>query len=200
MQWFTPYGVGFCIYSGKVLLNRNRVIALTPRFFCGVNGNPRRFLTKEKTMKHANLLLALIFTASAFFCACSDSDDDPVSAGTPSDVFTKHEKYTYVFISDFSTTCESITSITDMEYNFGPGNSVTIKTTDAEGVDYTKGVYRLTTDDYGIQYYMIQVSGIDAVFKYYPNYALYATVNGIFEFLSNNKKDVDNFVTQYCAN
>lgn len=157
-------------------------------------------------MKHTKLTLAITLTALAFLCACDDSssakeeapENDATPTQTPSDTFSKKEKYTYVFYAD-AKECGWSTDLTDVQFNFGPGSSVTITTTDANGTETVTGVYRKTIDDEGDQYYLIQVKDSDLTYNYYPKEVLYV-VDENFVFLASNKKeDVEKAKAEGCA-
>ena len=159
-------------------------------------------------MKHIKLTLATTLTALAFLCACDDSssakdeasgnDATPTQTQTPSDTFTKKEKYTYVFYAD-ANECDWTTDITDVQYDFGPGSSVTVSTTDAEGTKTVTGVYRKTTDDDGDQYYLIQIKDSELTYNYYPKEVLYIADENFVFLASSKKEDVVNAKTAGCA-
>ena len=148
-------------------------------------------------MKFTKLTLAITFVAaSAFLSACDDSSsakDEPsennvTPTQVPSETFTRKEKYTYVFYAD-AKECDWSTDITDVQFNFGPGSSVTITTTDADGTETVTGIYRKTIDNEGDQYYLIQVKDSDLTYNYYPKEVFYV-VDKNFVFLASNKKEV----------
>ncbi len=162
-------------------------------------------------MKHIKLTLAISLTALAFLCACDDSssakeetpENDATPAlpqtQTPSDVFSKQEKYTYMFVAN-DETCGWTTDITDMQYDFGPGSSVKITTTDADGTEIDTGVYRQTTDEEGYDYYLIQIKdGADMTLNYYPNGAAYIITKEGIVFVSDNKQSVVDLAAEICS-
>lgn len=159
-------------------------------------------------MKFTKLTLAITFVASALLCACDDSSsakDDAPAETTPTqtqtqtqkDVFSKHEEYTYALI--FGEVCSWGPAINDIQYDFGPGRSVTMTMTSPDGTSTITGMYQKTKDEDGDEYYMIQLKDSDLTYEYYPNDSFSFTKGNNFYVYTKDKKDIEMFVALNCA-
>ena len=139
-------------------------------------------------MKHIKLTLATTLTALAFLCACDDSSsakDETPAETTPTqttpqtqtqpDVFSAHEEYSYVLA--YGEVCSWGPAINDIQYDFGPGRSVTLTMISPDGTDTITGMYQKTKDEDGEEYYMIQLKDSNLTYEYYPGDAFTFTKN-----------------------
>ena len=157
-------------------------------------------------MRLTKLTLAITFVASALLCACDDSssakdetpaDTTPTQTQTQSDVFTKHEEYSYALV--FGEICSWGPAINDIQYDFGPGRSVTMTMISPDGTTTITGMYQKTKDDDGDEYYMIQLKDSDLTYEYYPGDAFTFTKDNTLYVYAKDKKDIENFVAINCA-
>lgn len=160
-------------------------------------------------MKFTKLTLAITFVvASAFLCACDDSGSSakdeasennatPAQTQTPSDVFSKHEEYSYVLV--FGEVCSWGPAINDIQYDFGPGRSVTMTMISPDGKTTITGMYQKTKDEDGEEYYMIQLKDSYLTYEYYPDDAITFTKDNTLYVYAKDKKDIEMFTALNCA-
>lgn len=106
------------------------------------------------------LAAATILVAACFFSACDDSSSASGNEknSTQSDEFSLKEEYSYYVAYDADEgVCRSGLAITNVQFDFGPGNKVNVSIKDVDQTIKASGVYSKVDDEEDIDY-LIQLN------------------------------------------